>query len=169
MTLLEVLQEKFGPSLQVAPWGDCLVIQGPEFNPDWEFELGDQGFRCHFGIQDDHPVTYVQFKKIVARGQTVYVNAKREVKSVDPLVEKPVRVDGDDVILDLVSRVQVLSEGYDSLNRAYVELKTDFERQMALIHPMLVEINVVVGDLKADFPKHKHAVSGEAMLPLEVS
>jgi Myb-like DNA-binding domain. len=58
-----VLSERFGPSLWVEPWGECLVIQGTEFNPEWEFQLGELGFNCYFGIMDNYVVTFVQLKK----------------------------------------------------------------------------------------------------------
>ncbi len=67
------LMAKFGPALEVAPWGSCLVVQGVEFDPDWEAELADQGYNCHEGIQDDYPVTYIQLEKLVASEKAVYV------------------------------------------------------------------------------------------------
>ena len=70
------LKEKFGPSHDVAPYGECIVVQGTEFNPDWEAELGDQGYKCHFGDLDGHAVTFVQLKKAVGEGKAVYVPAK---------------------------------------------------------------------------------------------
>jgi hypothetical protein len=73
LTLLDELTLRFGPSKVVAPWGDCLVVQGTEFDPDWEAELADLGYRCHFGSLDNHAVTFVQLKKLVAPGKTVYV------------------------------------------------------------------------------------------------
>lgn len=56
------LTEKFGPAVEVAPWGSCLVVQGTLFDPDWEVELADLGYRCHFGSLDNHAVTFVQLK-----------------------------------------------------------------------------------------------------------
>jgi hypothetical protein len=73
---IEKLTEKFGPSKDVKPWGSCLVVQGTEFDPDWEAELGDLGYRCHFGTLDQHAVTFVQLKKTVAPGKSVYVPPK---------------------------------------------------------------------------------------------
>ena len=67
------LKEKFGPTLDVAPYGECIVIQGTKFDPDWEAELGDLGYACHFGSLDGHAVTFVQLKKAVAPGKVVYV------------------------------------------------------------------------------------------------
>ena len=73
---IAALTERFGPALEVAPWGSCLVVQGTEFDPDWEAELGDLGYRCHFGTLDQHAVTFVQLKKAVVPGKTVYVPSK---------------------------------------------------------------------------------------------
>jgi hypothetical protein len=73
MISVDVLLQRFGPALDVKPWGECIVVQGSEFDPDWEAELGDLGFRCHFGSLDGHAVTFVQLKKAVAPGKTVYV------------------------------------------------------------------------------------------------
>jgi hypothetical protein len=73
------LMAKFGPTHEVKPWGECIIIQGTEFDPDWEAELADQGYNCHEGIQDDHPVTYIQLKKSVAPGKVVYVPPKDPV------------------------------------------------------------------------------------------
>jgi hypothetical protein len=92
---VDELKQRFGPSLSVAPYGECLVIQGSEFDPDWEADLGDQGFACHFGDLDGRPVTFVQLKKAVAPGKVVYVppaTAKQvqgngEVKEVEKKVE----------------------------------------------------------------------------------
>jgi hypothetical protein len=71
MVLIVELTEKFGPALEVAPWGSCLWILGTEFNPDWEAELGDLGYSCHNDILDDFPGIFVQLKKVVDPGKMV--------------------------------------------------------------------------------------------------
>jgi hypothetical protein len=69
----EWLTEKFGPAVPVALFGECLVIPGSDFNPAWEVDLGDQGYRCHFGSYENRAVTFVPTKKAVAPGKVVYV------------------------------------------------------------------------------------------------
>ncbi len=88
MVLIDELTEKFGPALEVAPWGSCIVVQGTEFDPDWEAELADLGFNCHFGSLDNHAVSFVQLKKSVASGKVVYVPPKPE----DPVLAAAGRV-----------------------------------------------------------------------------
>ena len=63
MISIDELTKRFGPSHVVAPYGDCLVVQGSEFDPDWEAELGDLGYACYFGDLDAHAVTFVQLKQ----------------------------------------------------------------------------------------------------------
>jgi len=79
----------------VAPYGECIVIQGSEFDPDWEADLGDQGFACHFGDLDNHAVTFVPLNKIVSKSGVVFVpsaaskqvQGNGEVKEMDKKVE----------------------------------------------------------------------------------
>jgi hypothetical protein len=69
--LLEDLKQKF-PVKDVPPYGECIVILGVEFDPDWETELGDRGYKCiNTGI-DSKQVTLVQLKKsVVEEGEKV--------------------------------------------------------------------------------------------------
>lgn len=62
MVSIEELTEKFGPVLEVAPWGSCIVVQGTEFDPDWEAELDDLGFQVFFETWDNHSMTVVPLK-----------------------------------------------------------------------------------------------------------
>jgi hypothetical protein len=73
MVSVDELKARFGPALVVAPFGECIVIPGVEFDPDWEVSLGDKGYMCHFTDLDGHAVTLVQLKKAVAEGKAVYV------------------------------------------------------------------------------------------------
>ena len=83
------LKQKFGPPLDVKPYGLTIVVQGSEFNPDWEAELGDRGYACHFGKLDKHPVVFVPLKRTVAEGKAVYVPPKvPEIGKAQPMVEK---------------------------------------------------------------------------------
>jgi len=67
------LTTKFGPAINVSPWGECLVISSKEFLNGWETDLANLGYRCHFGSLDSRQVAYVQLKKNVAEGKVVYV------------------------------------------------------------------------------------------------
>ena len=124
------LKETFGPSLNVAPYGECIVIQGDKFDPDWEAELADQSFKCHFGDLDGHAVTFVQLKRVAAEGKVVYVPPKKpavipevhdngEVKETEKTVEVekrkyalrgPAWTDEDEVEL-LKEHDRLVSEG----------------------------------------------------------
>jgi hypothetical protein len=77
------LEDKF-QTVTVAPYGECLVIPGVEFNPDWEAELGDQGYRCHFTDYEGKAVTLVPLKRTVPKNKVVYVPPKTgSVHNVD--------------------------------------------------------------------------------------
>jgi hypothetical protein len=101
MISIDELKQRFGPSLSVAPYGECIVIQGDKFNPDWEADLGDLGFACHNGDLDGHVVTFVQLKKAVAPGKVVYVPPKKpavipEVHSNDVKVKETEKVENEE-------------------------------------------------------------------------
>lgn len=90
---IDWLKETFGSPVNVAPYGECIVVQGDRFDPDWEAELGDQGFRCHFTDLDMRAVTLVQLKKAVAEGKVVYVPPKvPELSSVTDEVHSNLEV-----------------------------------------------------------------------------
>ena len=63
LKLLEDLKLKF-PVRDVAPYGNCIVVPGDEFDPDWEAELDEQGYsiiETDFG-DPAKPVTLVKLK-----------------------------------------------------------------------------------------------------------
>jgi transposase len=62
MKLLEDLKLKF-PLKDFLPYGSCIVVPGAEFNPDWEAELGDEGYKCFDTLFDKKPVTLVRLAK----------------------------------------------------------------------------------------------------------
>lgn len=98
MVSIDELKQRFGPAVNVAPYGECIVIQGVEFDPDWEAELGDKGYTCHFTDLDGHAVTLVQLKKAVAEGKVVYVPPPKpavipEVHSNDVEVKETEKVE----------------------------------------------------------------------------
>lgn len=81
MKLLEDLKVKF-PLREVSPYGFCIVVPGPEFNPDFEVELGDKGYKC-FNIDiDGKPVTLVRVVKTEKGSgeKTVYSPPPAEVE-----------------------------------------------------------------------------------------
>jgi hypothetical protein len=86
MVSIDELKARFGPALNVAPFGECIVIQGDKFDPDWEVSLGDKGYTCHFTDFDGHAVTLIQLKKAVAEGKVVYVPPKKPEPAVIPEV-----------------------------------------------------------------------------------
>jgi hypothetical protein len=65
---IDALSERLGPPMSVDPWGECLIIQGTEFNPDWESQLSKLGFKCHCGTLDNYAVTFVQLKRFIGTG-----------------------------------------------------------------------------------------------------
>lgn len=163
---IESLTERFGPALDVPKLGKCLAIPGSEFDPDWEVLLGDQGFEVIFETWDNHPMTVVPLK--------IHGNEVKKVEAV------PVKVEGADVLVDLVNNYQILSEGYESLSKAYVELRTKFEDLTADIEKKqentikwVVENYAESEELDAiqkQLAGHEHSEkSGKAMMPLEAS
>lgn len=47
----------------VPPHGECIIVPGTEFDPDWEVYLVDRGFKCFMTDLDGRPVTLVRLKK----------------------------------------------------------------------------------------------------------
>jgi len=60
--LLDDLKLKF-PLKEFSPYGFCIVVPGAEFDPDWETELGDKGYKCFNTDVDGKPVTLVRVAK----------------------------------------------------------------------------------------------------------
>jgi len=79
----EELNKRF-PTENIAPYGEVLVIPGPQFDPDWEFYLGEQGYKCYMIDLHGQPVTLVKVKKAEGKGE-----GEKEVYFPDP---KPVAV-----------------------------------------------------------------------------
>jgi len=292
---IEELIARFGPTHVVAPWGECVVVQGTEFDPDWEVYLGDAGYCCHFDKLDDHPVVFVPLKVKAKRvsplagksgaglwtpeqdeflvslwneGLTINVIARRveerfpcrrglaakkrldrlrdagaiglryagshcnlEVKKVEEkkivkgcqkgpswkiedeqrlmkrfrevpianrmekikalLPEFPGRpLSGLDQKIQKLKRKEKEEKAArestqekpntdeehlrsrdllaEALDEKYALLRADFDKQMAFIHPAIVELREIAESAKEGLVKHKHAQgSGEAMLPME--
>ena len=105
---------------------------------------------------------------------------KKSPESEVSVAAVPVKVDGADVLVDLVKNYQILSEANEKLNSAYVELRTKFEDLTADIEKKqentikwVVENYAESEELDAiqkQLAGHEHSEkSGKAMMPLEAS
>lgn len=54
---------RFGPPHNVAPWGECVIVQASEFLLGWKAELNEQGHVCHFDLLDGYPAVFVPLGK----------------------------------------------------------------------------------------------------------
>lgn len=61
MTLVDELKQKY-PVQSIVPYGECLVVPGKLFDPDWESMLGEQRYPCIFTDIDGAPVVLVRLK-----------------------------------------------------------------------------------------------------------
>lgn len=102
------MEEKFGPPIDVEPYGLTLVIQKPDFDSYWEQMLTDLGYSCHFAQLDRHQVIFIPLKRGL---EDIFVH-------VDVSTEKPVSIDPSDVILDLVIKHQTLAEKVTQLQKS---------------------------------------------------
>ena len=125
MVTVEELQERFGEPQIVAPWGECLIIPGSEFDAAWRAELAALGLVCRFGDWDRRSVVFVQLKRSMPEGKVVYVPPSKpevvvhgnlEVKKVEKEESKETKKCGgwinkwapeeDKVLLDAVGDVK---------------------------------------------------------------
>ena len=190
LTLFEDLVERFGPPMEVAPWGLCLTVQGPEFDMAWVKTLVDLRYSMFLTKLDEQPVVFIPCKKSVAAmsptGSESLINEVCNLENNDEKEETlspetKITVDQSNVLLDLVQKYQILSEGYQSLSNSYVELKSRFDELASDTVGELDEVaqkieesaketvrtNREVKILEGIIFGHKHAISGEAMQPLE--
>lgn len=58
MISLEQLKQRF-PVQNVPPYGECVVVHGTEFDPDWEAMLDEEGYACIFTEIGGKQVTLV--------------------------------------------------------------------------------------------------------------
>ena len=128
MTLFYDLETRFGPPLKVDPWGLCIVIQAPEFNPDWEATLADLGYECYFEKLDDHPVVYVPLKKAAWLESNVFVlqsnvHGHSELSKVSTKIDVPAKIDAAEVIIDLLGKLTILTEDFCLLRKRVIELE----------------------------------------------
>jgi len=90
----------------VVPYGECVIIPGTEFDPDWEDELSSQGCELHFVDIAGKPVTLMQKGK----------DQEEEVEEVEEREEVAEREERDKV--EKVEKVEDVEE---------VEKVTDYE------------------------------------------
>jgi len=76
------LKMKF-PVRDVRPYGECIIIPGAEFDPDWEYFLGEQGYKCFMTDLDRKPVTLVKL------GTVSKADSQKEVYTSEPKKRKP--------------------------------------------------------------------------------
>ena len=96
-------------------------------------------------------------------------------------VESLPKIDGTDILLDLVKKYQMLSEGYQSLSKAYVDLRIQFENMQKAMMQLGMKVEttdaecrkhvtnlVTLVDRTSDLLiKHKHAdKTGEATMSM---
>lgn len=79
MIRFEELRQRF-PVQNIAPYGECVVVPGAEFDPDWEVYLAEEGCACVFTDLDQRPVTLVWRKPMGEGVKDVYVPVREEVE-----------------------------------------------------------------------------------------
>jgi hypothetical protein len=83
----EELKERFGPVQDVPKYGQCVVVQGPDFDPDWEVFLGDAGYSCVFDTFGGSPVVFVPLKKTVGPAPIAGTRVNRSAQEDAYLLE----------------------------------------------------------------------------------
>jgi hypothetical protein len=84
---IEELKKRFRFQ-NVTPYGECVIVPGSEFDPDWEDELSSQGCELHFVEIAGKPVMLVQKGK----DQEEEDNEEPVIKSPEkPPVEEPAK------------------------------------------------------------------------------
>ena len=84
---IEDLKQRYPDVRDIKPYGFVVVVPGKEFDPDWEFQLEDQGYKVHLVELDRKPVALVSCvkKKPVEEGTAVDGNDwKRSRKALCP-------------------------------------------------------------------------------------
>ena len=60
---IEELKQRFPDVRDIKPYGFVVVVPGKEFDPDWEFQLEDKGYKVHLVELDRRPVALVSCVK----------------------------------------------------------------------------------------------------------
>jgi hypothetical protein len=128
MITIEDLKQKF-PVEAIAPYGDCIVIPGKDFDPDWEHYLAEQGFKCFFIDINRKPVTLVRLKtetkadspKEVYKSEPKTEKQKRPVVPLGPLLnpESRWKPEEDELIISLWNKKHNVPEIHAELRKRF--------------------------------------------------
>lgn len=113
MITLEDLKQRF-PLQNVPPYGECVVVPGKDFDPDWEAMLDDAGYGCVFTDVNRQPVTLVlTIKRHGESRKTVYEpRAKPQKVSVKSAMKGPAwSQEDEDRLIKRVSELKGSLEG----------------------------------------------------------
>jgi len=137
MVSLEELKQKFAVR-NVAPYGECIMVPGDEFDPDWEAVLGDQGYNC---IETDIGGKRLMLVKLDREDQDVEAPETKE-KPVEekkgPLANLQSRVWSKDDDERLLKRMRELP---GTIEQKCLQLTKDFKgRSPAAIHQKYVKL-----------------------------
>jgi hypothetical protein len=87
MISIEELKQHYPNIIDVKPHGWCIVVPGDKFDPDWEFQLEDQGFKVYLVELNRRSVALVSLAKKAGEGseKVVYTPPpKATVEKIDP-------------------------------------------------------------------------------------
>jgi len=91
MISLDELKQRF-PVRNIPPYGECVVIPGKEFDPDWEAFLDEQGYGSVFTDIGGTPVTLVlTIKRHGDSKKTVYEPRRLPEKEEPPTLDEPLK------------------------------------------------------------------------------
>ena len=103
---IEELKQKF-PIKNVHPYGECIIVPGAEFDPDWDQELLDQGVECHA----EGEFVYVVLPNAEVNQGSVEKVEKKEKKTLrDELLAKSWQPEEDDLLIKLWNLNHTASE-----------------------------------------------------------
>lgn len=106
MITVEELKAKFAVR-DVAPYGSCIVIPGDQFDPDWEYFLGEEGYKCHMSDIDGKPVTLVKLKSAgKSEGELEVYRPYRQPPSPSLNPERRWKAEEDELIIALWNQKQ---------------------------------------------------------------
>lgn len=72
------------PTRSLQEHGDCIVIPGDRFDPDWEADLAEQGHECFEAQFEEKPVTLVAVKSTLVADKGEKADSVGETKGVIP-------------------------------------------------------------------------------------
>lgn len=91
MVTLEELKQKY-PVQQFSLYGECVVVPGNEFDPDWEHYLTEQGHKCHFVDFEGKAVSLIELGRRERKGETREVFRPRTSEKKETLAERRTRI-----------------------------------------------------------------------------